>query len=178
MASSKPILLPTSVVSPGDVKRLRREIETIEDFLHQAGLRVGGTAVKLPPASRVLQDMAEGAELNLLQAVDRRQLSSYMSSLLDTAPLLHMSFASTPSPAFLGKLLTWLRANIHPQVLVTVGVQPSIAAGCIVRTANKQFDLSLRQSFNDQKVTLIDSLRQTGPAAAQTTTETTVKAAA
>jgi F0F1-type ATP synthase delta subunit len=55
--------------------------------------------------------------------------------------------------------VTWLRANIHPQALVQVGLQPNIAAGCVVRTANKQFDLSLRQSFAKHKDLLIEQFR-------------------
>ena len=43
--------------------------------------------------------------------------------------------------------MAWLRREIHPVVLLTVGLQPSIGAGCIVRSTNKQFDFSLREDF-------------------------------
>ena len=47
--------------------------------------------------------------------------------------------------------MTWLRREIHPLVLMTVGLQPNIGAGCIVRTTNKYFDFSLRQDFANKR---------------------------
>jgi F0F1-type ATP synthase delta subunit len=82
----------------------------------------------------------------------------FLTLLLQKAPVMHMSFASEPSGAFMNKLIVWLRANMHPQMFVSVGLQPSIAAGCIVRTANRQFDFSLRQALEDQKETFIKSI--------------------
>jgi hypothetical protein len=64
---------------------------------------------------------------------------------------MHMSFSSEPSQLFLVKLVTWLRQEINPYTLVTVGLQPNIGAGCILRSLNKYFDLSLRQSLVEHK---------------------------
>jgi hypothetical protein len=69
-----------------------------------------------------------------------------------------MSFATDPSSAFTAKIVTWLRASIAPNVLLEVGLQPTIAAGCIVRTTNKIFDLSLRQHFADAESVLLEAL--------------------
>jgi F0F1-type ATP synthase delta subunit len=55
--------------------------------------------------------------------------------------------------------MTWLRQNIDSQVLVQVGLQPAIAAGCVVRTRNRQFDLSLGQNFKRQRAVLAEQLR-------------------
>ena len=62
-----------------------------------------------------------------------------------------MSFSADPSVTFLTKLMTWLRQEIHPQVLLTVGLQPTIGAGCILRTTNRYFDFSLRQDFANKR---------------------------
>jgi F0F1-type ATP synthase delta subunit len=62
-----------------------------------------------------------------------------------------MSFASEASPKALDKIVAWLRSNIHPQTLLQVGLQPTIAAGCIVRTTNRVFDLSLRTHLREQE---------------------------
>ncbi|HSH55760.1 MAG TPA: hypothetical protein VK983_02970, partial [Candidatus Limnocylindrales bacterium] len=99
-------------------------------------------------------------KMNLLRKTDREKLLKYLSALLDKAPVLHMSFASDPSAAFMDKLVVWLRQNIHPQVLVRIGLQPSVAAGCILRTANKEYDFSLRQALDDQKPLLIAKLHE------------------
>lgn len=148
------------ITSPSDLKRARRELEALDDFLHQAGLRQGGKSVKLPQISRVLEELTSDSGLNLLKKTDRDRLAKFIALLIEKAPVLHMSFASEPSGAFMSKLIVWLRANIHPQVVVNVGLQPSIAAGCIVRTANRQFDFSLRQSLDAQTADFIASLQK------------------
>lgn len=132
----------------------------MDDFLHQAGLRQGGKSVKLPNMSRTLEDLALGSNLNLLKKTDRDRLTKFLTLLIEKAPVLHISFASEPSAVFLNKLIAWLRENIHPQVVVSVGLQPSIAAGCIVRTENRQFDFSFRQSLDNQTEKFITYLRQ------------------
>jgi F0F1-type ATP synthase delta subunit len=158
MASASHTPLTTLIISPSDLKRARREVETVDDFLHQAGLRQGGKSVKMPQTSRLVEGLVSDSGTNLLQNTDRAQLISYLSDLVDHAPVLHFSFASEPSAAFMVKLIVWLRTNIHPQVLVHLGLQPSIAAGCVVRTANKQFDFSLTQAFEKQRELLVASL--------------------
>jgi F0F1-type ATP synthase delta subunit len=65
--------------------------------------------------------------------------------------LLHISFAAEPSTQALEKILVWFRANIHPQALLQVGLQPTIAAGCVLRTPNKVFDMSLRNHLIEQQ---------------------------
>jgi hypothetical protein len=162
MASATHAQLTTLIISPSDLKKARRELETLDDFLHQAGLRASGSTgkpVKLPQTSRLIEELVSEANANLLRAPDRAALLKYLTTLIEKAPVLHISFASEPSAPFMGKLIVWLRGNIHPQVLVHVGLQPSVVAGCIVRTANKQFDMSLKQAFEDQRQVLIDDLR-------------------
>jgi F0F1-type ATP synthase delta subunit len=157
MASS-PILTPL-ITSPSDLKRTRRELEELEEFLHQAGLRQGGKSVKMPNISRLLDDIAQDSKLNLLNKADRDRLKKFLTLLIQKAPVLHFTFASEPSGAALNKLLVWLRANIHPQVVVSIGIQPAIAAGCTVRTSNRQFDFSLRQALDSQTAVLMKNIR-------------------
>lgn len=156
--ASGDVLTPL-IASPSDLKRARRELEELDEFLHQSSLRQGGKEVKLPTTSRMLEDLAAESDLNLLKKTDRDRLMKFLTLLLQKAPVLHMSFASEPSPKFMAKLIAWLRENIHPQVVVSVGIQPSIAAGCVVRTANRQFDFSMRQALDTQTALFINNLR-------------------
>lgn len=163
MASSP--ILSTVIATVNDLKRTRRELEMLEDFLHQASLRTGGKAVKMPAISRQLDDIARDNELNLLKKADRERLAKFLDLLIQKAPVLHFMFASEPSSKAMNKLLVWLRANIHPQVVVSLGIQPAIAAGCVVRTANRQFDFSLRESLDNKADLLIKSIREAQKAA-------------
>ena len=105
----------------------------------------------MPKTSQALEQTARLNQLNLLHADDRRQLQQILLSVKQQAPLLHISFSSEPQLAFIEKLMTWLRREIHPLVLMTVGIQPNIGAGCVVRTTNKYFDCSLRQDFASKR---------------------------
>jgi F0F1-type ATP synthase delta subunit len=64
--------------------------------------------------------------------------------------VLHISFASEPTPKSVEPILEWMRNQIHPQTLLQVGLAPSIAAGCVLRTPNKFFDMSIRNHLQKQ----------------------------
>lgn len=158
------MLLPLLVISPSDVSRLTRELEGLSDYLHQAGLRKGGDAIKLPRTSRMLDELASANDLNLLKAEDRENARTFLDHIAKSSPVATISFAAEPSSAFLAKVVTWLRQNIHKSLLLRVGLQPTIAAGFTLRTTNKHFDFSLRKHFDEQKPMLIEKLRSTGSA--------------
>jgi hypothetical protein len=138
-----PLKLPTSVLNQGDILRLMREINTMDDFFVAAKARQPGTPLQPPKTSRILDQLAQGNGLNLIDANQRQNLYKNLESLAKNAPSLHISFASEPTPRALEPILVWLRENIHPQILLQVGYRPAIAAGCVLRTPNKIFDMSL-----------------------------------
>ncbi len=157
-AAAPPLRLPVLVNSPRDIGRLAREIESINETLLQLKLRKGGDELKLPKTSYLLDRLIELNKLNLLHATDRQRLLQFLQLVKQQAPLLHISFSADPSPAFMEKLMAWLRQEIHPATLVTVGLQPNIGAGCIVRTTNRRFDFSLRENFTKNRQMLISQL--------------------
>jgi len=150
--------LPVLVFGVVEVRRLKREIEMLDEFIHQSAIREPGKQVLLPRVSRLLDALATDNGRNLLLEEDRQEMQQFLSGTEQSAPTIHISFASDPSSAFVAKLVTWLRSNIHPAVLLQIGLQPTIAAGCVVRTANKNFDLSLRHNLTDQRAKLIAAL--------------------
>ncbi len=155
------LVLPASVVSRVDASRLAREVDAIDGFLRQAHVRGADVAdeAKLPSLSRTLEDMTHTNRLNLLRPEDRQQLQQFLAGLKKDAPAIHMSFAVVPPPDFTAKLVEWLRGNIHPSLLLTIGLQPSIAAGCVIRTTNKYFDCSVRQHLMANRPKLVELIR-------------------
>lgn len=153
-------VLPSSVVTPIDVGRLFRELTDVDDFLTQAWVRTPGEPVRLPKSSRELDDIAKTNKLNLLDKSDRQLLIGQFKKVRQEAPVLHMSFAAEPSAIFLQKLISWLRREVHADVLVQVGLQPSIAAGCTLRTENRYFDFSLRRHLVGKRDMLIQRLQK------------------
>jgi F0F1-type ATP synthase delta subunit len=156
--AKQPLQLPVLVFGVVEVRRLKRELESLDEYLRQAAIREPGRQAALPRVSRLLDALATDNGRNLLQPQDRQELGAFLVATEKTAPTIHISFASDPSSAFTAKLVTWLRSNIHPGILLQIGLQPSIAAGCVVRTPNKHLDLSLRQNLAAQRVKLIEAL--------------------
>jgi F0F1-type ATP synthase delta subunit len=143
--------LPLSVVSQVDVARLIRELNGLEDFFAGAALRRSGSPLPPPRLTRLLDQVAADNKCNLLDAAQRKNLQTALNQILGVAPLLHISFAAEPSPKALERILVWFRSNIHPQALLQVGLQPTIAAGCVLRTPNKLFDMSMRSYLKKQE---------------------------
>lgn len=159
-------VLPVTVVGPADVRRLSRELEDVDEFLRQAAIRKGGTTATLPKTTRTLDSFADANALNFLQAIDRAKATAFLDDVMSDAPVIHISFAADPSAAFTAKIVTWLRQNIHERLLVQIGLQPTIAAGCIVRTESKVFDFSLRQYLVAKRDLLTQAIGTMGVAPA------------
>lgn len=153
-------VLPAIVTGPVEIRRLLREIEALEEYMVQANRRAPGQQIPLPKVSRVLDALASNNSMNLFQASDRIKLTEFLKDVQGKAPSIHISFASDPSSAFTVKMVTWLRANIHPYALLRLGLQPTLAAGCMVRTTNKVFDFSLRNRLKEQYPLLAAAIRQ------------------
>lgn len=143
--------IPTTLTSQTDINRLLRELDGLNDFFINAAGRRPGTPIRPPRITYLLEQLARDNKLNLLEETHRRMLKSELEQISKTSPLLHISFASEPSPQIIDEILGWLRANIHPQTLLQIGLQPTIAAGCVLRTPNQIFDMSLRSHLQNQE---------------------------
>lgn len=159
--SDKTLDLPVPVVGPTDIGRLTRELESIDNSLRQLSLRQGGNStgtIKMPKISQLMDQTVQLNKLNLLQASDRKLLREFLVSVNSKAPVLHFSFSVDPSAVFTEKLMLWLRREILPLTLITIGLQPNMGAGCMVRSTNKYFDFSLRQDFANKRQLLLQKL--------------------
>lgn len=153
-----PFKLPVQIVTPADISRLVREIDEIEAFFEESSLKAATTKT-IPQASQQLTALMNENTLNIVHKNDRAMLALFLKHLRLKAPLVHISFATDPKPDFLMKLVLWFRSNAHPHVLVQIGLQPNIAAGCVLRTTNKYFDFSFKQHFEQSKAKLSAALR-------------------
>lgn len=154
------IVLPVNVTSRPDVLKLQRELEVVEGFFHQANLRKSGESIRPPAASKLLEELAQANNGNLLQPEDRQKLAHGLKQLISTAPVIHISFASSPSQKFIQKLTAWFRQEMTPNLLIDIGLQPSIAAGFTLRTSSKYFDFSLRKHLASHQPDLLEKMRR------------------
>lgn len=165
-------VLPLTVITPVDLAQVVRELEAADQAMVHGATRKGGDEVMLPRQGRLLTDVVEANQLNLLHAEDRQQLLAHLAELKDNAPSLHISFNADPSPVFMQKLTVWIRHEIHPHALIRTGLLPSIGAGCVLRTTNQVFDFSLKTQFEKSRQILVDELRASaGQPAAPAATE-------
>lgn len=150
--------LPVSLLSRGDIVHISRELEMLSETIEQAKHR-NDEAVSLPRLSQPLEELAHMNQLDLTDLTDRQRLQAFLKELKTEAPVIHMSFATEPSSVVTERLITWLRSEIHPLVLLNIGLQPSIAAGCVVRTSSKYFDFSMRQHLLEHRSELMTRLK-------------------
>jgi len=155
-----PLKLTPDVVSQADVTRLNRELDSLDDFFVSAKARPAGSSIAPPKLSHALEALAEENGLNLLDEKARQILADQLAAVYKEAPNFHISFAVEASPKSLERILTWMRQSIHPQLLLQVGLQPTIAAGCVLRTTNKIFDMSLRARLNSQTEYLAQLIKE------------------
>jgi ATP synthase delta (OSCP) subunit len=157
--AAAPLKLPMGLISRVDIARLLRELNTLEDFFIAANNRPSGTSIEPPRVTRLLGSLAEENRCNLLDGNTRKSLTAQLTAVRDKAPEVHISFASEPSPKALERLIAWFRTSVHPQLLLQVGLQPSIATGCVLRTPNKFFDMSLRAYLIKQEEYLVQLIK-------------------
>ena len=157
----EPIHLPTGVVSTGDARRLRRDIAALEDTLQAIRLRTNAPVAKLPRLSRSIEEFASTNRLNFLLPEDRHHAAVFMDYVLKKAPVMNISFASEATRKFTTEIVLWLRANFDSEMLLEIGLEPNIAAGCVVRTTNKVFDFSLISHLAEKRPMLMEKLLQT-----------------
>lgn len=175
-AKPKQLTLPTLIFGIVEVRRIARELESLDEFLRGMAIR-RQTKFEMPRVSRMLDALAAENGYDLLKGNHRASLMEFLAKVQSDAPSIHMSFAADPSSSFTAKIVGWLRANIHPLTLLQIGLQPTIAAGCVVRTTNHVFDLSLRSRFAEQQGVLIDTLLASGGGVPQTPAQTVAQPA-
>ena len=153
-AGSDPgINLPDTLTSLLELGKVQRELFALDEFLGASK-----SASKLPFVSQTLNKIIKESDINPLRPEDRSRLIKQLSFVRRTAPTVEISFASDPTQRALRVLVRWFRENGHPNTLIIVGVQPSIAGGCVVRTASKTFDFSLQQLFQVNRKALAQKL--------------------
>lgn len=152
--------LTPDIVSRPDFLRLINELEQVDNELVAVAVRekTGAHDVKQPVVSDTLGQFLEQNQLDISDSQERTMLIRQLRKLKDDLPVIHMTFATVADRESLREIVSWLRSSIHPQVLVSIGLQPSLVAGVYMRTTNQVHDLSLRKALSDNRGTLTKQL--------------------
>ena len=151
--------LPISIATRVDLGRLVREISSLHNLLDQAKIRHSNETNKLPALSRQFNELVQLNNLDLSAGETRQLLINNLTKLQSSGLQLHISFASEPSAEVLERIVDWFRKNVDPLMMLQIGLQPNLAAGCMVRTPNKVFDLSLRSYLEAQEPFLMETIK-------------------
>lgn len=153
-------VLPPSVVSRVDLSRLIREIEWVDGELTSASVRAkaGSQAPAAPVLSATLTEFLAQNDVKLDNSLERTALIKEMRLLKDKVPVLHMTFAVSADPESLQELSAWIRQSIHPQAVISVGLQPGLVAGVYLRTPNHVHDFSVRARLQSSRGLLVKEL--------------------
>jgi F0F1-type ATP synthase delta subunit len=114
--------------------------------------------IKYTPISDQLRELAIVNQIDLRDQSACERLIEDLQQLKSDAPSVHISFPVEPSREALDKLIDWLRAEIDQTIVISVGLQPSIAVGVVVRTPNHQFDFSLRKHLENSREKLKEAI--------------------
>jgi F0F1-type ATP synthase delta subunit len=152
-------VFPAALIGRSDLARLVREVESFDNDLEAQKVRSHGTeSYSLPTMSRSLNDFIEINKLDMSNDQVRMALKERLRNIKDKAPVIHMTFAVEADPEFLQRLVTWLRQEIHPQTLLSIGMQPSIIAGVYMRTPNHVHDFSIKTLLAGKRDIIVKEL--------------------
>lgn len=154
-------VLPSNVVTKGDVSRLVSDLERVDNELTSISVRkkVGSREQPHPGMSDQLADFLDQNSLELDDSHERTELIKTLRRLKDSVPVIHMTFASIADYDSLQKLVDWFRESVHPQAVIEVGLQPALIGGVYLRTPNHVHDFSLRGILDGQHDLLVKELR-------------------
>lgn len=153
-------VFPKTLVTRVDLARMVREIETIDNDMaaQRARAKTEKIAMTAPATSKILGEFLEMNKLDITDDHGRTDLKEALRHFKDVAPIVHMVFASDPAPDVLHELTDYLRTNIHPQSLISVGLQPGLIGGVYIRTPNHIHDFSIRSLLKSKRDVMIRQL--------------------
>ena len=153
-------VLPPSVVTKVDVTHLLSEIERVDNDLTTAAVRAKAGSGDMPQISlsQQLTDFMNQNSIRPNSSNERTELIKQTRLMKDNVPTVHMTFAVEADRQSLQQLAAWLRASVHPQAVIAVGLQPALIAGVYLRTPNQVKDLSLRSMLKSGRGLLVKDL--------------------
>lgn len=151
--------LPVSLIGRPDLSHLIREVEAVGNELEAQKVRSeAGEAVRQPAVSQALEDFLDQNKLETTDGQAMMVLKEQLQELKEHSPVIHMTFAGPAEPAFLQEIVAWLRREVHPHTLVSVGVQPSLVGGAYVRTPNQVHDFSIKSLLQGKREIIVHEL--------------------
>ena len=151
--------LPPSLITKIDLAHMINEVEMIDSTLEAEKVRgYKKEQYQLPAISRQLTEFLALNKIDVLDDHARMTFKEQLRKLKDKVPIVHLTFATPADPESLAYLAGWMRQEIHPLTVLSVGLQPSLIGGVYIRTPNHVHDYSMRALFKGKTSVLVDDL--------------------
>jgi len=162
------LVLPNAIATKADLVNVLRNLETVLDAFVENSVR-HDEGVDFASRADVSSNLAQLVKANQLEvSVETlKSLKVWLTHLKDHAPVVRFTFANDPNPEFLGSIVEWLRSSSGQFVLIRFGIQPSIAAGCLMYTPRRRYDFSLRKNILSRGQELMNYIRAAAEAPQQ-----------
>lgn len=156
------LVLPTAIATKADLVNVLRNLESVLDAYVENSVR-SQEGVDFTSQAKVSSNLALLVRENKLEVsvATLKALQTWLLHLKEHAPMVRFTFANDPNPQFLAAIVEWLRKNSGQFVLIRYGIQPSIAAGCLMHTPKKRYDFTLRKSIMSRGQDVIEYVRKT-----------------
>jgi hypothetical protein len=160
MSELPTVTLPATLIGRVDLARLVREVESVDNDFEVQKVRDHKTegSYSIPTMSRSLSDFLQLNKIDIADSQARMALKDQLRLMKDKSPTIRMVFAAEPEPEFMQQLVAWIRQEIHPGALLTVGLQPGLIGGVYMRTPNHVHDFSVRTMLAGKRDILINEL--------------------
>jgi hypothetical protein len=154
------LILPSAIATKADLVNVLRNLEAVLDAFVENSVRQE-EGVDFAARADVSSNLALLVKDNRLEvSVETlKSLKTWLNHLKDHAPVVRFTFANDPDQKFLAAIVDWLRKNSGQFVLVRYGIQPSIAAGCLMYTPRHRYDFTLRKNITDSGQKLMEYIR-------------------
>ena len=145
------LVLPNTVSSPQDLLALTIDVRSYARwFIHntikaKASASRGSDAPDVSPTTLELIRNWTGSQLLTQESLD--ELIATLEKFRDEAPVLTITLAAPAGGEVKKTLVTWCRANIAPNVLVSFRFNASLLGGMVVRYGSHVFDWSFRREI-------------------------------
>jgi hypothetical protein len=150
--------LPATLIGKSELAQLIREVEAIDLDLETQKAR-GATSYQIPAISAMLNDFLTLNKVDIIDPKHRLLFRKQLNIVKKKAPVIHLTFASKADPQSLQELVYWIRVNIYPVALVSVGLQPGLIGGVYIRTPNHVIDLSIRGLLQNKTDVIVKDLQ-------------------
>ena len=151
--------LPSSVATKAQLLSLRKNVDDVLEAITQNQIRLEEN-VEPKDVPQVSGTLASLLSINKLKPTTEiiQEIKKWVEFLLHHAPIVRITLASEPGPKELNRLVDWFRQESGKIVLLHVGIQPTIAAGAVVRTTSHRYDMSLRNELLHRTDSFIEAV--------------------